>query len=374
MTKAKDFLQEINKAVLHGSPESRARALWHATDLLITGSYSEDQIWVFGEVIGRLADEIEGVARAKLAKQLAHSDNAPFNVIMVLALDDSIDVAGPVLQHSRRLDERTLVAGARTKSQAHLLAISKRSAVSVAVTNELVAHGNREVVRSIAANGGARFSEASLLQMIKRSEGDSILAEHLGLRKEIPRYLFQQLIAKASDDVKSKLERERPDLTDQIQRSVTEVTGTLQSKFGPASKSYFTAKRTVTAQYQYGNLNESSILEYARAHKIEETTVGLSLLSSLPVDVVERALLQNREMVLILAMALGFAWETTMALLFLGATDYRISAQELEAKREDFVRLNRETSRSVLELYQSRKSAAAADSEQRRLPQLHTAG
>src|SRR5450631_2406395 len=126
--------------------------------------------------------------------------------------------------------------------------------------------------------------------MIKRSESDSILAEQLGLRKEIPRHMFQQLIAKASDDVKRKLELERPDLVGQIQASVTDVTGKLHSKFGPATKSYFAAKRVVAAQLQYGNLNESSILEYARSHKIEEAMVGLSLLCSLPVDVVERAL------------------------------------------------------------------------------------
>jgi hypothetical protein len=120
--------------------------------------------------------------------------------------------------------------------------------------------------------------------------------------------------------------------------------------------------------------NENSIPEYARTRKLEEATVGLSLLCSLPVDVVERALVRNSEMVLILATALGLAWETTMALLFLGARDYRISAQELEAKRQEFSRLNHETSRSVLELYQSRKSAAAAYSDQHRLPQLHTAG
>src|SRR5476651_1984078 len=108
MTEAKSFLQEINEAIAQGSPESRAKALWHATDVLIAGRYTEDQIWVFGEVIGRLADEIEGAARARFAKQLAHSNNAPFNVIMVLASDDSIDVAGPVLQHSQRLDVKTL--------------------------------------------------------------------------------------------------------------------------------------------------------------------------------------------------------------------------------------------------------------------------
>ena len=67
MTEAKSFLQEINDAILQGSPEGRARALWHATDLLIAGRYTEDQIWIFGEVIGRLADEIEVAARAKLA-------------------------------------------------------------------------------------------------------------------------------------------------------------------------------------------------------------------------------------------------------------------------------------------------------------------
>ena len=109
MTEARSFLQEINEAILQGSPESRLRALWHTTDILIAGRYTEDQIWVFGEVIGRLADEIELAARAKLAKLLARSDNAPFNVVMILAFDDSIDVAGPVLQHSPRLDADTLL-------------------------------------------------------------------------------------------------------------------------------------------------------------------------------------------------------------------------------------------------------------------------
>ena len=373
MTEAKSLLKELDDAVLQGSAESRLRALWHATDLLIVGRYTEDQIWIFGEVIGRLADEIEVAARAKLAKRLAHTDNAPVNIVNKLAFDDSIDVAGPVLQHSERLDAKTLVSNIRTKSQLHLLAISKRNSIPVVVTDELVTRGNREVVNSVVTNNGARFSDFGFLHMIKRSETNSILAENLGLRKEIPRHMFQQLISKASDDVKRKLERERPDLAGQIQTSVTDVTGALQSKFGPASKSYFIAKRVVATQHQYGNLNENSILEYARSHKIEETTVGLSLLCALPVDVVERALIDNnREMALILAKALNFAWETAMSLLFLGAKDHRISARDLEDMKEEYGRLNTDTSRSVLKFYQSRKDAAAAESDQRRLPQLHT--
>src|SRR5947207_8061881 len=104
------FLQELDDAVSRGSAESRANALWHATDLLIAGRYSEDQIWAFGEVIGRLAEEIELTARVRLAKLLARAEQAPTSVINKLAFDSSIEVAGPVLQQSERLYVRSLVA------------------------------------------------------------------------------------------------------------------------------------------------------------------------------------------------------------------------------------------------------------------------
>jgi uncharacterized protein (DUF2336 family) len=366
------FLQELELAVSGGSEESRQRALWYATDLLIAGRYTEDEIWTFGEIIERLEQEIEVAARAQLAKRLARTDNAPVGIINKLAFNDSIEVAGPVLQHSERLDVRALIANASTKSQQHLLAISQRKFISEDVTDVLVTRGNREVLNSVATNNGARFSEYGLLHLIKRSDSDSILVEQLGHRKDIPRHLFQQLIAKASDNTKTRLERERPEVASQIQTLVTEATGALHSKFGPASKSYFAAKRAVTRENQYGDLNENKIFDYAQSHKLEEATVGLSLLCSLPVDVVERALIdKNREVALILARALGFSWATTMSLLFLGAPDHLIAAQDLDDLRREFAGLDVETSRSVLKLYQSRKHAAATDSCERRLPQLY---
>jgi hypothetical protein len=220
-----------------------------------------------------------------------------------------------------------------------------------------VTRGDQEVVNSVATNNGAHFSEFGFLHMIQRAEGDSILAERLGLRKDIPRHIFQQLIAKASDDVKKRLQGERPDMVDHIQSAVTDVAGTLQSKFGPVSRSYFVAKRVVATQHRQGNLNENSISGYARSHKLEEVTIGLSLLCALPSDVIERALLdKNRETLLILARSLAFSWATTMALLFLGAKDHRITAKELSDLEREYGRLNIETSRSVLEFYQSRKN------------------
>src|SRR5437588_10157960 len=118
----------------------------------------------------------------------------------------------------------------------------------------------------------------------------------------------------------------------------------------------------MTRQHQHGNLNEDSISGYARFHKVDEVTIGLSLLCALPGDVIERALLDNnREMLLILAKALDFSWETTMSLLFLGAKDHRITARDLDDTEKEFGGLNVETCRSVLKFYQSRKNAGRTD-------------
>ncbi len=211
MVESQSFLAELEDAVSKGTAESCLRALWHATDILIAGTYSEEQIWAFGEIIGRLAEVIELSTRIRLANKLAPSSNAPSKVINKLASDDSIDVAGPVLRQSERLDVETLIASARTKGQQHLLAISKRKSVPEAVTDVLVVRGGKDVVASVAANGGAQFSNSGFLHLVRRSEGDSILAECVGLRKDIPRHLFHQLISKASEEVKRKLQQERPE-------------------------------------------------------------------------------------------------------------------------------------------------------------------
>jgi hypothetical protein len=55
---------------------SRARQHWQ--DVLIAGTYSEEQIRTFGEIIGRLAQEIESSARFRLAGQSARTSSRRF--------------------------------------------------------------------------------------------------------------------------------------------------------------------------------------------------------------------------------------------------------------------------------------------------------
>ena len=85
-------------------------------------------------------------------------------------------VAGPVLKQAR-LDEPDLRHIAETKSQAHLLALSTRRGIGEALSEILVARGNRDVARSIANNRDARLSENAFGMLVQRAEQDGTLAE-----------------------------------------------------------------------------------------------------------------------------------------------------------------------------------------------------
>ena len=105
------LIADLEEAIGSGTRTRRLETLRRVTDLFMNGApaYSEDQVAVFDDVIGRLAADIEARARLALSNRLANVPNAPINVVKKLAFDDSIDVAGPILEHFERLDPETLV-------------------------------------------------------------------------------------------------------------------------------------------------------------------------------------------------------------------------------------------------------------------------
>ena len=108
------LIDEIEAALNSGTNSRRIEMLTRITDLFVGSAsrYSDEQIGVFDDVMVRFVSTIETPARAKLAQQLAPIANAPSNVIHLLAFDDDIDVAQPVLKQSEQLADPALVASA----------------------------------------------------------------------------------------------------------------------------------------------------------------------------------------------------------------------------------------------------------------------
>jgi uncharacterized protein (DUF2336 family) len=183
------LIDELEASISQRNIGSRAEILRQITDLFVAGSghFDDEQMALFDDVMNRLVNEIDQSARVTFGETLAAVEKSPPKVTRTLALDDSIDVAGPVLRESASLDDETLIVGAKTKGQDHLLAISQRAQLSENVTDVLVERGNKKVVISTAANAGARFSDFGYSRLVTRSENDSELALLVWARPEIPR-------------------------------------------------------------------------------------------------------------------------------------------------------------------------------------------
>ncbi|MGO9046359.1 MAG: DUF2336 domain-containing protein [Xanthobacteraceae bacterium] len=357
MTRTLPLIDELEAALSSGTDSRRIEMLTHMTDLFIGGAerYSEEQVGVFDDVMVRLVSTIEAKARAMLAQRLAPIANAPSAVIHILAFDDDIAVAQPVLQHSQRLQDSALLASANTKSQQHLLAISKRRSLSEAVTDILVKRGDREVMHSVAKNAGARFSDAGFHTLVDRSAGDDDLATFVGKRRDIPRRQFLLLLEKASATVRARLTAENPQASATIEGVVAEVAGGIRENTRKSSPDFAAAQAAVEQLHRLRRIGEAEVCQYARERKFEETAIALSILCDTPIDVVERALLDpGAEIVLILAKVAGLSATTTKTILLLRAADRGMSAKDLDQALASFHRLQPDTARRVLGFFRTR--------------------
>ena len=134
--------------------------LRHLTDLFLVGSdqYSDEEIDLIDDVFVRLVTTIEDSSRALLAIRLGPVSSAPPKILRLLACDDAIEVASPVLTQAERLDTETLIECARTKIRNICLRYPRRKTLPEALTDVLVERGDQQVVLSTAKNAGARFS------------------------------------------------------------------------------------------------------------------------------------------------------------------------------------------------------------------------
>jgi uncharacterized protein (DUF2336 family) len=359
---SKSLIDELEDAIAHADLRHRATVMRRLTDLFImNGSgFSDEHVAMFDEVMSRLIAAIDSSARAEFGNLLAKNPNAPTKTSRILALDDEIIVAGPILSHSKVLDEATLIESARTKSQDHLYAISLRDTIGEAVTDVLLERGDTTVVRSTAKNPGAKFSEFGHTTLVTRSHEDAELALRVWARSDIPRQHLLSLFASASEEVQKQLETADRQKVQLYRYLVAQAKSQIQTKMREGSTSYAQACREVEALHRAGGLNGESLAKFALAEKFDEVTVALSLMCDLPVGHVERAIVHHRaDHLMVLAKAIDLNWETTRAILRMRGPARSTGVADLEANAQSFAKLQQKTAVSAMHFYRLRARAEA---------------
>jgi uncharacterized protein (DUF2336 family) len=354
------LIAELDEAIQSGSSDRRMATLRRVTDLFLSqaGLYDSDQINLFDDVLLRLIEHIETRALAELGERLAPVESAPLGIIQRLANNDEIVVAGPVLKRSKRLLPPDLVEIASVKSQDHLLAISQRAEIDETVTDVLVDRGSREVARSVAVNSGARFSQTGFTTLIKRAELDDVLAELAGQRADLPPQLFAQLLAKATETVKAKLMASlRQEAAEDVALTLNKVVRELQAQC--PVRDYADALSRVKLLQADGRLDESIVLESAKADQFEETAAALALLCSVPVELIDRLMQGSRiDALLIPCKASGLGWPATRAVIRLTPAQGATPEPAFEIAKKDFANLSVVAAKRIMRFWQVRASVS----------------
>jgi uncharacterized protein (DUF2336 family) len=350
----------LDEIVRHGDPKRRADAARQIAELFLlrAANLRSAHVDLFDGILTGLVPHAEIAERAELAERLSLLDNAPRALVGQLAREEEISVAGPLLRRSVVIDDGALIEIARAKGQGHLLAISERPTLSGDLTDVIMRRGDREVVRRAAGNAGARFSSAGYSTLIKRAGRDGILTLMVGRRDDLSASQLKELLEGSIDIVRRRLfEVVEPGRQLAIKQAMREISGA--GEVVDSGRDFAPAQRAILALHRSGELNEASLLGFAKSHKYEEAVAALCAMSSVNIATIDRLVSEDRhDPVLILGKTIGLEWVTVRALILLRLGPSRVaSPADIENARLNFVRLMPSTAARVVSFWQRRQSA-----------------
>lgn len=354
---------EVAAAIATGSSQKCTETSARVTALFLAsaGSYSDEQIALFGDVFERLINTIElravadvsaRIALAELSAQLAPVRQAPASVVRRLAGHDDIAIAAPVLGESAVLTPENLIELAASKGEKHLLAISGRWWLQEVVTDALLARRFPSVSRRLVDNPGARLSAAGFAVVVAQAAADPELAVATGIRADLPTELRTTLLRQATDTVRTRLLSRAPAfLFEEIRAAIATASAGIDREMSRA-RDFAAAKILVTRLRKEGRLSEATLLGFARERKYEETITTLAELSKAAVEVV-RSLMQSlrSDGILIPCKVAGLQWETVAAILNCRFSTGMMAADELAKLKGQYGSLTLESAHRLLKLW-----------------------
>ena len=320
-----EILSELQTLSATKSSESRRKLLHRITDLFeITSPQQDDNHrQAFDQILDQLAYELEESVRAEFADRLADMSNAPKRITHKLAIDE-IEVARPVLQRSKILSDEFLVKVAKTQSQDHLLAISKREEIAAKITDVLVNRGNTKVLQKVSANKGAHFSREGFEKLSEEADNCDVLSQNLTDRDDTPADLLKIIKQRVSAKIKSEAKEVGLDISDrEIDHTIDVKSMNIELSGAEREAAY----QEIDYLHKRKQLDERVIMHYVKLGKVAETIYALSLMTGLDEKTVQHGLL-NAELpaLAVMCRANNFERSTFASLLQLREDNSNISS------------------------------------------------
>jgi uncharacterized protein (DUF2336 family) len=348
---------EIQTALRSGSKEARAELLLRLVGRLVTGSPRLDiyQVAIFDDAVARLLGRVELPTRVEVATRLAHF-GTPLPVTLNRLARDDIAAARPVLAGKNSLSDAELGDVARIKGDGHLFALAAREHVCDRVTEVMVERGGVQVLRRLASNRGAKFSETGLSRMVAKAAMDEELASMVGLRGDLPPHVLEQLLWETTDDVRNRLVAgASPDLRQLIEQTLARIYRELEISDADRQRLQAIEQEMRTRQPP----DEEAIVAFAVNGRMLDLTAAISILSGARLDLISRILLGPRvDLVLIACRCAGLGWDTIEPILIHRRGERPASRQGIAAARSEYEGLQPDAARLTLQAMAGLPSAS----------------
>ncbi len=175
------------------------------------------------EVLAVLAQDQVVRVREILADTLKDLAIAPPEVVRRLAIDQSLTVSLPVLQHSPVLTDDDLVSiVSSTQADDRLRAIAQRPTVSARVADAVAATGSEGAVAALLGNTSAQIREETLDRLIEQAPARPSWHGPLVARPKLPARAMVRLATFVARSLVEELKR-RSDLDPTTANAVSEV-------------------------------------------------------------------------------------------------------------------------------------------------------
>lgn len=331
---------ELTAIAAERSPEKRLELLHRVTDLYFegVGQHTSSESYLFNEIMERIVEMFSRDLRREVSASLAILPDFPSTIVRKLADDEDVEVARPVLRNAMSLTEDDLVRLAQRGSQAHLTAIAGRSTVPEKVTDVLIDRGNRDVVHTVTANHGARFSDYGMDRLVEKCVEDIDLRELLVERPDLSPRTVESLLPLVSESLVIKLAERGHDVKGAIP---PDMIAALRARFTAAlkqRKDHILQVSLVIEQIRQGKMKlDDAARQIAESGRLLDVAALLAAFVRLERDQVFQHVYRGQlQTVLILCRALDLTWPTLDGILAVRAAKHQMRYFSDATVRRDY--------------------------------------
>ena len=212
------------------------------------------------EILRRLTRDVEMAIRIALAQRLAEDTTAPHDLILLL-VDDTIEVARPLIMRSPLLTESDVLTLIAEAGIDHQEACAGRPHIGVPVTDALARLDHESVLVALVRNATARISNSSYETLVQKSRALTGLQEPLIKRPDLPPQLATNMCEWVSDALKTYIKTNYAIAPRKVEAALQDVQVVMQSEpVGPTDPPADSAQKLIEKLAAGGQLKAGFLM------------------------------------------------------------------------------------------------------------------